>query len=115
MRKLKSRMLVRYKVNIVFQFHASTACDSDDVVDVSLVQLRYKTLVLACYLASPPRIQQKDKHSLGPSYCPWRHLLFAYKSPLKEKALRVSTSSARLVSVLVGGSRTERLMLRKYY
>ena len=77
MRKLKSRMLVRYKVNIVFQFHASTACDSDDVVDVSLVQLRYKTLVLACYLASPPRIQQKDKHSLGPSYCPWRHLLFA--------------------------------------
>ena len=43
--KLKSRMEVRYKVNIVFQFHAPTTCDSDDVVDASLVQLRYKALV----------------------------------------------------------------------
>lgn len=40
--KLKSRMEVRYKVNIVFQFHAAT-CDSDDVVDVSLV---HKALVV---------------------------------------------------------------------
>ena len=44
--KLKSRMEVRYKVNIVFQFHAATTCDSDDGVDVSLVQLRYKALVV---------------------------------------------------------------------
>ena len=38
-------MEVRYKVNIVFQFHAATTCDSDGVVDASLVQLRNKALV----------------------------------------------------------------------
>lgn len=40
--KLKSRMEVGFKVNIVFQFHAAK-CDSDDVVDVSLV---HKALVV---------------------------------------------------------------------
>ena len=36
-RKLKSRMKVGYEVNIVFQFHATTTCDSDDVIDVPFV------------------------------------------------------------------------------
>ena len=79
--KLKNRMEVRDKLNIVFQFHEATACDSDDVVDVSLLQLTYKlALVLACYLlldarcrtcqqvSSDTNVSQRDKHSLGPSY-----------------------------------------------
>ena len=36
-RKLKSRMKVGYEANIVFQVHAATTCDSDDVIDVPLV------------------------------------------------------------------------------
>ena len=31
-------------------------------------------------LSAPQRIQQKDMHSLGPSYCPWRPLRFADKN-----------------------------------
>ena len=31
-------------------------------------------------LSAPQRIQQKDIHSLCPSYCPWRPLRFAGKN-----------------------------------
>ena len=42
-------MKVGYEANTVFQVHAATTCDSDGVIDVPLVYLRYKAVLLACY------------------------------------------------------------------
>ena len=60
--KSKSRVEVRYKVKIFSQFHAATTCDSDDVVYISLVQLMYKALVLACCLLLDVSNKLKLKH-----------------------------------------------------
>ena len=43
-------MEIGYEVDLILKFQAATTYNSKDVVDVSLVELRYKAGVLACDL-----------------------------------------------------------------